>query len=154
MTRVILACSPGGHATELAFALSETETSEWSTTVITFGERREDWGISAFESRWVSLTHPRRGFVRMLINIAQSAWSVCRARPQLVISTGADVAVATFVLSKLLFRARALFIESAGQLTHTRSGKLCYPFADCFIVQWPEQLHSYPKATLARHPMV
>ena len=79
----------------------------------------------------------------------QSLLIVLRERPRLVLSTGADVAVPICILARLL-GARLVFIETAGELRPSLSGRLVYPFADLFIVQWPEKLAAFPRAVLAR----
>ena len=78
---------------------------------------------------------------------------VLRERPQLVLSTGADVAVPVCLLARLL-GARLVFIETAGELAPTLTGRLLYPFAHLFIVQWPEKLAAFPRAVLARGPLL
>ncbi|GBD40917.1 UDP-N-acetylglucosamine--N-acetylmuramyl-(pentapeptide) pyrophosphoryl-undecaprenol N-acetylglucosamine transferase [bacterium HR39] len=95
------------------------------------------------------LVHPRRRPLRTLVNVLQALWVVLRERPELVISTGADVAVATVVWARL-FGARVVFVECAGRVGPSLSGRLVYPFADLFVVQWPEQKLCYPRAVLAR----
>ena len=46
-----------------------------------------------------------------------------------------------------LFRSKVIFIETfANRNTKTLSGRLVYPIADTFIVQWEEMLKLYPKA--------
>ena len=42
----------------------------------------------------------------------------------------------------------------SGELEPTLSGRLLYPFADLFIVQWPEQLAAFPRAVLASGPLL
>lgn len=55
----------------------------------------------------------------------------------------------TIILGKLLFRCKIIFIESAGDVTPTLTGRIVYPFCDLFIVQWPEKLRYFPKAILS-----
>ena len=85
----------------------------------------------------------------MLKNTWESFWLLVRERPKVVVSTGADVAVATIILGKVLFGCRVIFIESAGDVTPTLTGRIVYPFCDLFIVQWREKLQYFPKAVLS-----
>jgi len=67
------------------------------------------------------------------------AWRVVRReRPAAILSTGAALAVPFFVVGKL-HGVRLVYVES---LTRTDelslAGKIVYPFADAFFVQWPE----------------
>ena len=64
----------------------------------------------------------------------------------MVICTGVLAMVPLCLLSKL-FGKRLLFIESYAKVkTPTLTGRLLYPLADRFYVQWQELLKFYPKA--------
>ena len=46
-----------------------------------------------------------------------------------------------------IFRSKIVYIETlANSKTKTATGRLIYPIADLFIVQWEEMLKLYPKA--------
>jgi beta-1,4-N-acetylglucosaminyltransferase len=90
--------------------------------------------------REVVLAHgpTNRSLVNLLRNLVV-AWRVLRrARPDVILSTGAGVAVPFFVLGRLM-GVQLVYVES---LTRTRSlslsGRLVRPLADSFFVQWPE----------------
>ena len=69
-----------------------------------------------------------------------------KERPDIIISTGAAVAVPFFWLGKL-FGVKTIYIEVFDRIdTPTLTGKLVYPVADKFIVQWDEMKKVYPKA--------
>jgi hypothetical protein len=142
--RTCWAYSPGGHLAEL----------ERATTGLRFLDRFDvtfAGGRPPLEPprRSYHVCHPRRSSWRTLLNVGQSLLIVLRERPQLVLSTGADVAVPICILARLL-GARLVFIETAGELRPSLSGRLVYPFAHLFIVQWPEKLAAFPRAVLAR----
>ena len=75
------------------------------------------------------------------------AWKVLKKeRPHLIISTGAAVAVPFFYIGKL-FGAKTIYIEVFDRIDRpTLTGKLVYPVADGFVVQWEEMKHVYKKA--------
>jgi hypothetical protein len=50
--------------------------------------------------------------------------------------------------------AEVIFIETGGTLAPSLSGRLAYPFADLFIVPWPEKLHAFPRAVLGSGPLL
>ena len=52
------------------------------------------------------------------------------------------------VLGKLL-GATTVFVETGGTVELSLAGRLCYPFSDLFLVQWPEKLRTFPRAVLA-----
>ena len=69
-----------------------------------------------------------------------------KEKPDLIISSGAAVAVPFFYLGKLR-GAKTVYIEVFDRIDKsTLTGKLVYPVTDKFIVQWEEMKKVYPKA--------
>lgn len=88
------------------------------------------------------LTYP----FKFAYNCLKSLILFLKIRPQYVVTTGTHAAVPMCYFAKL-FRKKVIFIETfANSQTKTLSGKLVYPIADLFIVQWEEMLKLYPKA--------
>lgn len=87
-----------------------------------------------------------RSLKAFLIN-TRLAWKVLRKeKPDLIISSGAAVAVPFFWLGKL-FGAKTIYIEVFDRIDKpTVTGKMVYPVTDEFIVQWEEMKKVYPKA--------
>ena len=90
---------------------------------------------------------PTNRNLKNLIRNTVVAWKVLRKeRPDLLISSGAAVAVPFFYLGKL-FGAKLIYIEIYDRIDKpTMTGKMVYPIVDRFIVQWEEQKKVYPKA--------
>lgn len=64
----------------------------------------------------------------------------------MLISAGPGISISLFYAGKLLNK-KLIFIESWSRVTSKSiSGKLIYPIADLFFVQWKENLKNYPKA--------
>ncbi len=141
--RTCLAYSSGGHRAELERALAGIAFTDCFH--VTFESGR----TGPAGARVHHLCHPRRSVLRTLANAAQALLVILRERPRLVLTTGADVAVPVLVLGKLL-GARTVFVETGGTVAPSLAGRLCYPFSDLFIVQWPEKLRAFPKAVLSR----
>lgn len=69
-----------------------------------------------------------------------------KEKPDLIISSGAAVAVPFFYLGKL-HGAKTVYIEVFDRIDKsTLTGKLVYPVTDKFIVQWEEMKKVYPKS--------
>ena len=69
-----------------------------------------------------------------------------KEKPDLIISSGAAVAVPFFYLGKL-HGAKLIYIEVFDRIDKsTMTGKMVYPITDKFIVQWEEMKKVYPKA--------
>ena len=69
-----------------------------------------------------------------------------KIRPKYIVTTGTHTAGPMCYLGKI-FGSKIIYIETfANRNTKTATGKLIYPIADLFIVQWEEMLKLYPKA--------
>jgi UDP-N-acetylglucosamine:LPS N-acetylglucosamine transferase len=91
------------------------------------------------EERTVLGRGPTNRSLRALLANLALAWRVVRAeRPDVILSTGAALAVPFFLVGKL-FGARLVFVESLTRIESlSLAGRLVYPLADAFYVQWPE----------------
>lgn len=87
-----------------------------------------------------------RSIKALIINTFIAIKVLIKERPNLIISSGAAVAVPFFYLGKL-FGAKLIYIEVFDRIDKpTMTGKMVYPIVDKFIVQWDEQKEVYPKA--------
>lgn len=69
-----------------------------------------------------------------------------KLRPEVIITTGTHTAGPMCYLGKI-FGSKIIYIETyANRNKKTATGRLIYPIADLFIVQWEEMLKLYPKA--------
>lgn len=83
---------------------------------------------------------------KFIYNIIKSLVLFVKIRPKVIVTTGTHTAVPMCYIGKLFFR-KIIYIETiANSKTKTLSGKLVYPIADTFIVQWESMLKLYPKA--------
>lgn len=85
-------------------------------------------------------------FLKSALCFIQSLWAIAREWPAAIVSCGPSTAVPVMYAGKLLGR-KIIFIESWSKIsTASITGKMIYPIADVFFVQWEEQLRLYPKA--------
>lgn len=143
--KICLAYSAGGHYAELKKAIEGVVLSNSYHITFNTGHFSSNDGC-----RRIFLVHPRKKIIRTLTNFIQSFWYLIKERPDIIISTGADVALGTIIIGKLIFRCKVIFIESAGDLTPTLTGRIAYKFSDLFIIQWPEQISYYPNAVKSK----
>ena len=69
-----------------------------------------------------------------------------KLRPKVIVTTGTHTAGPMCYLGKI-FGSKIIYIETyANRNKKTATGRLIYPIADLFIVQWEEMLKLYPKA--------
>jgi UDP-N-acetylglucosamine:LPS N-acetylglucosamine transferase len=138
--KVLLVCSSGGHLQQVLCLESWWRKHErlW-VTFDTLDARSLLQG-----ERTVWAFHPTTRSIPNLLRNLRLAWSVLRReRPDLIVSTGAGVAVPFFLLARL-FRARTAFVETYDFIDlATLTGRLCAPFSDVFLLQWEEQKANY-----------
>ena len=141
--KVCLVGSSGGHLTHLYMLKPFWKEKEhfW----VTFD--KEDARSLLEGEKMYPCYYPTNRNIKNLIKNTIVAWKVLRKeKPDLIISCGAAVAVPFFYLGKL-FGAKTIYIEVFDRIdASTVTGKLVYPIADKFIVEWEEMLDVYPKA--------
>jgi UDP-N-acetylglucosamine:LPS N-acetylglucosamine transferase len=133
--RAMLVCSPGGHLLQLLRLQPAWEGFE--TTWVTLPAADSDYLLR--EERVILGQGPTNRNLRALLSNLRLAWSVVRSeRPDVILSTGAALAVPFFLAGKL-FGARLIFVESLTRTTSlSLSGRLVRPLTDAFFVQWPD----------------
>ncbi|RMC92371.1 UDP-N-acetylglucosamine--LPS N-acetylglucosamine transferase [Clostridium autoethanogenum] len=141
--KVCLVGSSGGHLTHLYMLKPFWKNKErfW----VTF-DKADANSLLKDEQVYHCYFPTNRSLKALIINICL-AWKVIRKeRPNVIISSGAAVAVPFFYIGKL-FGAKTLYIEVYDRIDKsTVTGKLVYPVADEFIVQWDEMKKVYKKA--------
>lgn len=145
MVRVLLVSSSGGHLTHL-MALRPW-WQEHERTWVTFYTVDATSRLSGEDVVWAH--HPTTRNLRNLLRNTRLAWRTLReVRPDVVISTGAGVAVPFFWLHRY-FHAVSVYLEVFDRIdSRTLTGRLCRPVTDLFLVQWPEQQQLYRASTL------
>ncbi len=138
--KICLTCSHGGHLTEM----------------LQLGEAFE--GHDVFYFCYDADTTRRLPHAYLVPNMARNPieflcnlwrlWRIFRVeRPDMVVSTGAEIAIPV-AIHALLRRAYIVYIECGAQVRHPSvTGRVLYWLADEFYVQWPELLSAYgPRA--------
>ena len=141
--KVCLVGSSGGHLTHLYMLKPFWQEQErfW----VTF-DKADARSLLEGETLYPCFFPTNRNLKNLIKNTAL-AWKVLRKeKPDLIVSSGAAVAVPFFYLGKL-FGAKTVYIEVFDRIDGpTLTGKLIHPIADKFIVQWEEMKQVYPKA--------
>lgn len=143
--RVLLVASSGGHLTQLMCLRRWWAGHErlW----VTFDTTDAVSKLAGEQVVWAH--HPTTRSVPNLARNTVLAWrTLSRFRPDVVITTGAGVAVPFFWLHRH-FAAATVYLEVFDRIdSPTLTGRLCRPVTDLFLAQWPEQQRSYPAAVL------
>ena len=140
---VYLVGASGGHLAQL-HALRPWWSS-WRRTWVTF--HTQD-AVSLLDDEPVYWAHAPT--TRNIPNLVRNTFLALRLlvadRPDLVVSTGAGVALPFFVLARLLGVPTA-YIEVYDRIeTASLTARLCRPFTSLLCVQWDEQRRFFPNA--------
>ncbi len=143
--KVLLVCSAGGHLTQL-YRLKPW-WSEHERMWVTF-EKADACSLLADEQVTWAFHPTTRNIPNLVRNLVLALRLLPKYRPDVIVSSGAGVALPFFVLGKLL-RRRTVYLEVYDRIdSGTLTGRLVYPIADLFLLQWDEQRRRYPKGTV------
>ena len=99
-------------------------------------------GYMVFGTKDHMLTYP----FKLLANCFISVYYFVKIRPKYIVTTGTHTAGPICYLGKI-FGSKIIYIETMANINRkTQTGRLIYPIADLFIVQWESMLKIYPKA--------
>lgn len=138
--RVMMVCSSGGHLAQLLRL--EPWYRHRHVTWVTFDKPDSRSLLADEHAIWAH--HPTTRHVpNLLRNFALARRTLREVRPDLVVSSGAAVALPFFALARSC-GARTAYVEVYDRLdSSTLTGRLCRPFTDRFLVQWDEQRDLY-----------
>jgi UDP-N-acetylglucosamine:LPS N-acetylglucosamine transferase len=141
--KLALVCSHGGHLTEMQMLWPAFEGHE----CILISYRCQRTEELSFGGHKYLLGNIGTNVARMTVAFAHAAYILLREHPDVVLSTGAEIAIPFLWLGRLL-GARTVYIECSARVrTRSGAGRLVYPISDLFLVQWPSLLGVYgPKA--------
>ena len=142
---IMLVCSSGGHLLQLYRLKPWWENHERSWVTLKMPDSLSMLGDE--EVAWAY--QPTTRNIPNLVRNMRLAWHLLRShRPQVIVSSGAGVAVPFFVLGRLL-RMKTIYIEVYDRIDlPTLTGRLVYPFSNLFLLQWEEQRRFYPRGRL------
>ena len=141
--KICLVGSSGGHLTHLYMLKPfwKDKNRFW----VTF-DKEDARSLLKDEKVYPCYFPTNRNIKNLIRNTFLTIRVLKKEKPDLIISSGAAVAVPFFYLGKL-FGAKTIYIEVFDRIDKpTLTGKLVYPVTDRFIVQWEEMKKVYPKA--------
>ncbi len=135
--------SSGGHLTHLYMLKPFWQDKErfW----VTF-DKEDARSILKGEKLYPCYYPTNRNLWNLIRNTVLAIKVLRKEKPDVIISTGAAVAVPFFYFGKLI-GAKTIYIEVFDRIDKpTVTGKLVYPICDKFVVEWEEMKAVYPKA--------
>lgn len=149
MKKVLFIASTGGHLNELLQLKPMFEKYDYhliterdNTTLSLKSEYKDKISYLKYGTRSKIFSY----IFIFIFNIIKSIYLYGRIKPKYIVTTGTHTAVPICYIAKM-FGTKIIFIETfANRKSKTLSGKLVYPIANLFVVQWEEMLQLYPKA--------
>jgi beta-1,4-N-acetylglucosaminyltransferase len=145
--KILLISSTGGHFNALQQLRSfwGKHTCCW----VTFKTASTELVLDSEKVYW-AYGPTNRNIPNLLRNLYLAYQVIHTEKPQLVMSTGAGVAVPFIILAKFL-GIKTVFIESLTRVQElSLSARLALPFIDTLYVPWEELEAKYSKARLIR----
>ena len=149
MKKVLFISSTGGHLNELLQLSPLFEKYDYH--IITEKDKTNAYLEDRFEGKVSYLPYGTRSHLFKYIFIyfyliIKNIFLYFKIRPKVIVTTGTHTAGPMCYLGKI-FGSKVIYIETYANINKkTATGRLIYPIADLFIVQWEEMLDIYPKA--------
>lgn len=149
MKKVLFISSMGGHLSELMQLKSIFKNYDYR--IVTENHKSTKWLRSRYKSKVEYLSTGNKDNMLKYIfvmpyNVIKSLIIFFKFKPNVIVTTGAHTCVPMCYIAKV-FRKKVIYIESFANIeTKTLTGRLIYPIADIFVVQWKSMLKLYPKA--------
>ncbi len=140
--KVMLVCSSGGHLAQLHLLRPWWQHHQRSW--VTFAGAQAD-SLLVGETVVPAYSPTTRNIPNAVRNLRLAIGLLRAERPDVLVSDGAGVAFPFFLVAWTL-GIRTVYLEVYDRISRpTLTGRLCYPLADLFLLQWPEQMASYPR---------
>lgn len=144
----LLVGSSGGHLAQLSVLASLW--SDANRRWVTFKTPDAESLLTTESVEW-AYAPTTRNLWNLLRNSMLAMKVLRQCRPDVVVSTGAGVALPFFVLARLM-RIPTVYVEVYDRIdSATLTGRLCRPFSSLFLVQWREQQALYKNSVLIGH---
>lgn len=137
----------GGHINEL----QELDFEKYDYSVVTektktTAKLKEKYGKKIHYLIYGTRKNLFTYFFILLFNFFISLYLFIKIRPEVIVTTGTHTAVFMCYIARI-FGKKVIWIETfANRTSKTLAGRLVYPIANTFVVQWEEMLELYPKA--------
>jgi beta-1,4-N-acetylglucosaminyltransferase len=159
--KIGIACSAGGHLTEALSLLEAFRGHECFLILPGFSTVKRfnppqfgktyhlrilfnySLGIKIAPQRviWLGV------YLTLLENMFEIIKILMKEKPDILFSTGSEIAIPTFYIGKFLFGAKLIYLESVARMKDISfAGRLLMPIVDLFLVQWEELAGKYKKA--------
>ena len=134
--------SGGGHLTELMRGLNGLDNITYVVFKTAYTKETLK-GVAHF-----FIIDPHISKIKYFINAIWALFLYIRIRPDVVVSTGAGIAIPMIMIAKKM-GSKIVFIETGARVTTpSKTGLFAYKYSDLFIVQYMPLLKYFPNAKL------
>jgi beta-1,4-N-acetylglucosaminyltransferase len=139
--KIGLICSHGGHFTEMLQLWEAFE--DYPCFLLTYKEK-----ATLNRENTYYIKNIGRNPFDLVMGVIKILFIFLKEKPDILFSTGSEIAIPSFYFGKFLFRTKLIYIECSAQVFHPSwTGRFVYPITDLFLVQWGALLKRYgPKA--------
>lgn len=147
--KVLFIASTGGHLNELMQL--KTLFKKYDYHIVTEDTKvdkslKKKYGNKMSFLIYGTKKYPISYIFKFIANCFISLYYFFKYQPEVIVTTGTHTAVPMCYIAKI-FGSKVIFIETfANRTSGTVAGKLVYPIADTFVVQWEEMHKVYPKS--------
>ena len=146
MKKVLFISSTGGHLSEMMQLKKMFKdydyhiiTEKTKSNISMKNKYKDRINFLVYGTKDHMLTYP----FKLIYNCFKSLFLYLRIHPDYIITTGAHTAGPMCLIGKI-FGSKVIYIETFAKInTKTTTGRLLYPVADRFIVQWPSMTKIY-----------
>jgi len=153
VTKILAILGKGGHTTQMIRLLEKMPKDFTYSYVICYedpiSEKKVDGKLYKVNMPSRERDSNSMKIIRTLRTIFQAIIVLMKDNPSVVVTAGPGVGAIFSYIGKLL-RKKVIFIESWARVySKSDSGKIVYPIADLFFVQWKEMEKVYRNAIYA-----
>jgi UDP-N-acetylglucosamine:LPS N-acetylglucosamine transferase len=144
--KVATVCSAGGHLEEALMFLEAFKDCE--VFVVTYSSPTTEGFQYAGVERLYKLKYFGDSIIQVFVTLLFSCFTYIRIflkeRPQVIFSTGSEIAIPAFYIGKFLFGIKLIYIESFSRVHNPSfTARFVYWISDLFLVLWKPLLSKF-----------
>jgi UDP-N-acetylglucosamine:LPS N-acetylglucosamine transferase len=141
--KICIAGSAGGHLTELLALVKKLKIEKEKLIFFTFAIPSTKATLRNYRTFYT--INPGRNIFKFFKVFFDSLIFLLKYKPRVIITSGAGLVVPLCIIGKF-FGVKLVFIETNSRIVEpSLTGRVLYPFADLFFVQWRPLLKKYRK---------
>jgi beta-1,4-N-acetylglucosaminyltransferase len=159
--KIGIACSAGGHLTQ-ALSLLEAFRGHECFLILPGFPHVKKFDPPQFARTYhlkilfnyalgIKITPQRTIWLGVYLTLLENTFEIIkiliREKPDILFSTGSEIAIPSFYIGKFLLGTKLIYLESITRMKDISfTGRLLMPIVDLFLVQWEELAQRYKKA--------